>query len=208
MTRRGLPYTPHPLARWSWIIWPLLILICLESLITWFGSLIAGQPFRNRGENALEVVRFIAIMGFCAWYAWCQPLIWAYDPSSQIQVTNGKVSPSRIKKILNYSPLSGLFFAGISVVVMGIAVVVDFGSPQWTADLTGFCVALIALPVAYRITKHVRRTTRREFPRRLALLGVCSGCGYNLCGISGPVCPECGRPLDPEVPVEPPPPSL
>ncbi len=46
------------------------------------------------------------------------------------------------------------------------------------------CIALTMLPA-----RHGRRLRARSITRR----GLCLGCGYNLQGLAGGVCPECGR---------------
>lgn len=46
-----------------------------------------------------------------------------------------------------------------------------------------------------------RREVQRNLRRQLLQKGVavCMGCGYQLCGLTAPRCPECGEPFDPRL---------
>jgi len=189
------PYSPHVLARWQWVVWPFILLQLIGPTVTWTGSLINQQPTPFNAPRAVSVLPVVGSIGLCVWFAWCQPLVWAYDPASVKKISNGQIAPKRLAWWLNVAPRIMPVAPFAFAVAMAVLVVVDFGEKAWPAHVAWLIGMLIALALAVRISRGVCAVVLREFPRRVSMLGLCFGCGYNVSASAGPNCPECGRPM-------------
>jgi hypothetical protein len=61
----------------------------------------------------------------------------------------------------------------------------------WRLWSPGLMVVPLWIPVAFSAVGLSRGLVLERRPRKLAMLGHCRACGYDLTGITGP-CPECG----------------
>jgi len=174
-----LPYTPHRLSRWTWIVWVFMMCYLIPIGVTWVYRWILQEPMPVGLSEAI------------IWFMWCQPLVFAYDPLN-IKKLNYR-SPRQIAWMIRLPPFVGFLLPIMSMAVMSVAVVVEWGGPEWSIHLLGLGLSIVLIPVIYVLSRWVRQTCRREFRRRVALLNLCYDCGYDLRVAEGA---ECGMALE------------
>lgn len=181
------------MARWHWIVWPFILLQLVKPAMVWGGSMFRQQPVSIDTGNTLDILQPVASLGLGVWFAWCLPLIWAYDPASLKKVISGDIAPRRVAKWMGFAtqlfPVIPLLFT----VIMATLVFAELGKPEWFEHVVWLVISLVMLLVSLLISRRVHAVVSLEFPRRVALLGLCFGCGYNLTATAGSNCPECGR---------------
>ncbi|MEM7625530.1 MAG: hypothetical protein AAF333_07880 [Planctomycetota bacterium] len=165
-------------------------------IIAWIGFQFHQKPTLFIEPPVLGVLQAMGLLGLLIWYAWCQPLVWAYDPASGKKISSGQIAPKRLAWWLDIVPRLAPFIPFVFPAVMVVLSVIDFGNREWHQHVAWLFVTLGAAAVFIWISHHVRTAIKIEFPRRLSMLGLCFGCGYNVSASKGISCPECGRPID------------
>lgn len=109
------------------------------------------------------------------------------------KMISGDIAPRRVAKWMRFAtqllPVIPLLFT----VIMATLVFAELGKPEWFENVVWLVFSLVMLLVSLLISRRVHAVVSLEFPRRVALLGLCFGCGYNLTAAAGSNCPECGR---------------
>ncbi|MEO0514424.1 MAG: hypothetical protein AAF086_03910 [Planctomycetota bacterium] len=189
-----LPYTPHVLSRWSWILWLVIAMMFAPTIVRWVYRFIMGTAVPDRLEGSAEIFWMVGIYGLVIWSCWCQPLIFAYDPWSNKKMRHR--APKSLLWITQLGPLIGLVTVVMVMVFLTTAVVVEWDTPEALMFLAWLFFVVLLLPFALYATRRVRQNCRRKFRRRVALLNLCFDCGYDLRATEAACCPECGVAID------------
>lgn len=97
--------------------------------------------------------------------------------------------------LLGAAPAIGLAIVAMGAVAPMLARLTHAPPAVWEYAIAATLGVLLTYAALYLF----RRVARRQLRLYLNARGirVCMGCGYNLRGVAGPRCPECGRAYEP-----------